>query len=158
MQINPLNVEEIGDIQVSGPNVFKGYWNLPDKTSEEFTSDNYFKTGDKGYFDKDGYLFIVGRNKDMIISGGLNVYPKEVETYIDEIDGVNESAVIGLKDDDFGEKVVAIVVLEEKSDLKRGTNHKSVKKNLLLDLKHQRRLYSSMSYQEMQWEKCKRIF
>ena len=114
----PLNVEEIGDIQVSGPNVFKGYWNLPDKTAEEFTSDNYFKTGDKGYLDKDGYLFIVGRNKDMIISGGLNVYPKEVETFIDEIDGVNESAVIGLKDDDFGEKVVAIIVLDEKSDLK----------------------------------------
>ena len=148
-----LNVKEIGDIQVSGPNVFKGYWNLPDKTSEEFTSDHYFETGDKGYFDEDGYLFIVGRNKDMIITGGLNVYPKEVETYIDQIDGVNESAVIGLKDDDFGEKVVAIVVLEAKSDLKEAQIIEIVLKNLLLDLRYQRRLYSSMSYQEMQWEK-----
>ncbi len=125
-----LNIKEIGDIQVSGPNVFKGYWNLPDKTSEEFTPDHYFETGDKGYFDEDGYLFIVGRNKDMIISGGLNVYPKEVETYIDEIDGVNESAVIGLKDDDFGEKVVAIVVLEAKSDLKEAQIIDRVKESI----------------------------
>ena len=125
-----LNFKEIGDIQVSGTNVFKGYWNLPDKTSEEFTSDHYFKTGDKGYFDEDGYLFIVGRNKDMIITGGLNVYPKEVETYIDEIDGVNESAVIGLKDDDFGEKVVAIVVLEAKSDLKEAQIIDRVKQSI----------------------------
>ena len=125
-----LNVKEIGDIQVSGPNVFKGYWNLPDKTSEEFTSDHYFETGDKGYFDEDGYLFIVGRNKDMIITGGLNVYPKEVETYIDQIEGVNESAVIGLKDDDFGEKVVAIVVLEAKSDLKEAQIIENVKESI----------------------------
>jgi len=125
-----LNFKEIGDIQVSGTNVFKGYWNLPDKTSEEFTFDHYFETGDKGYFDEDGYLFIVGRNKDMIITGGLNVYPKEVETYIDEIDGVNESAVIGLKDDDFGEKVVAIVVLEAKSDLKEAQIIDRVKQSI----------------------------
>ena len=101
---------EIGDIQVKGPNVFKGYWQMPEKTAEDFTPDGYFKTGDVGYFDNDGYLSIVGRSKDLIISGGYNVYPKEIETVIDEMDGVIESAVIGVPHADFGEAVTAIIV------------------------------------------------
>jgi malonyl-CoA/methylmalonyl-CoA synthetase len=102
--------EEIGDIQVRGPNVFKGYWRMPEKTAEEFTSDGYFKTGDVGKFDKNGYVSIVGRSKDLIISGGYNVYPKEIESFIDEIDGVVESAVIGVPHVDYGEAVTAVVV------------------------------------------------
>ena len=110
-----LQLGEIGNIQVKGKNVFNGYWNLPEKTKEDFSSDNFFNTGDKGFFDEKGYLIIVGRTKDMIISGGLNVYPKEVESYIDKIIGVKESAVMGIKDDDLGERVVAVIVLENKS-------------------------------------------
>jgi malonyl-CoA/methylmalonyl-CoA synthetase len=101
---------EIGDIQVKGPNVFQGYWRMPEKTAEEFTSDGYFKTGDVGKFDENGYLSIVGRSKDLIISGGYNVYPKEIESFVDEIDGVAESAVIGVPHVDFGEAVVAVIV------------------------------------------------
>ena len=103
-------VDEIGGIEVRGPNVFKGYWRMPEKTAEEFTADGYFKTGDVGRFDADGYLWIVGRSKDLIISGGYNVYPKEVEAVIDDLDGVLESAVIGVPHADFGEAVVAVVV------------------------------------------------
>jgi malonyl-CoA/methylmalonyl-CoA synthetase len=101
---------EIGDIQVKGPNVFEGYWQMPEKTAEEFTADGYFKTGDVGKFDADGYLTIVGRSKDLIISGGYNVYPKEIESFIDEMDGVTESAVVGVPHPDFGEAVTAVVV------------------------------------------------
>ena len=104
---------EIGDIQVSGPNIFKGYWHMPEKTAEEFTKDAYFKTGDVGRFDEDGYLSIVGRSKDLIISGGYNVYPKEIESVIDEMPGVLESAVIGVPHADFGEAVVAVVVMRD---------------------------------------------
>jgi len=102
--------DEIGGIQVRGPNVFAGYWQMPDKTSEAFTADGYFKTGDVGRIDAQGYLTIVGRSKDLIISGGLNVYPAEVEGYINEIAGVAESAVVGVPHADFGEVGVAIVV------------------------------------------------
>jgi malonyl-CoA/methylmalonyl-CoA synthetase len=101
---------QVGMIQIRGPNVFKGYWNMPAKTAEEFTADGYFISGDLGRFDEDGYLSIVGRAKDLIISGGYNVYPKEVEIEIDLIPGVMESAVVGLPHPDFGEGVVAIVV------------------------------------------------
>ncbi len=106
----PCPAGEIGDIQVQGPNVFKGYWQMPEKTAEEFTADDYFRTGDVGRFDADGYLSIVGRSKDLIISGGYNVYPKEIESVIDEMDGVLESAVIGVPHPDFGEAVTAVVV------------------------------------------------
>jgi malonyl-CoA/methylmalonyl-CoA synthetase len=106
----PCATGEIGDIEVKGPNVFKGYWRMPEKTAEEFTEDGYFKTGDVGKFDANGYLSIVGRSKDLIISGGYNVYPKEVEAVIDEIDGVVESAVIGVPHPDFGEAVTAVIV------------------------------------------------
>jgi malonyl-CoA/methylmalonyl-CoA synthetase len=108
---------EIGDIQVKGPNVFKGYWRMPEKTAEEFTEDGHFKTGDVGRFDTDGYLAIVGRSKDLIISGGYNVYPKEIESVIDEMDGVAESAVIGMPDPDFGEAVTAVVVRKAPASL-----------------------------------------
>jgi malonyl-CoA/methylmalonyl-CoA synthetase len=110
-------IEEIGDIQVSGPNIFKGYWQMPEKTAEEFTEDGYFKTGDVGRVDADGYVSIVGRSKDLIISGGYNVYPKEIESVIDEMAGVLESAVIGVPHADFGEAVVAVVVMRDGATL-----------------------------------------
>jgi malonyl-CoA/methylmalonyl-CoA synthetase len=113
----PCATDEIGDIQVKGPNVFKGYWNMPEKTAEEFTVDGYFKTGDVGKFDAKGYLSIVGRSKDLIITGGYNVYPKEIESFIDELDGVVESAVIGVPHPDFGEAVTAVIVTKENSAL-----------------------------------------
>ncbi|MGV3652807.1 MAG: malonate--CoA ligase [Noviherbaspirillum sp.] len=106
----PCAAGEIGDIQVQGPNVFQGYWRMPEKTAEEFTADGYFRTGDVGKFDARGYLSIVGRSKDLIISGGYNVYPKEIESVIDGLDGVMESAVIGVPHPDFGEAVTAVVV------------------------------------------------
>lgn len=106
----PVAVGEVGVIEVKGPNVFSGYWQMPDRTAEEFRLDGFFITGDLGRVDPDGYLEIVGRGKDLIISGGLNVYPKEVETTIDAIEGVVESAVIGVPHGDLGEAVVAVVV------------------------------------------------
>jgi malonyl-CoA/methylmalonyl-CoA synthetase len=103
---------EIGEIQVKGPNVCAGYWRKPEQTAESLTADGWFRTGDLGTFTPDGYLTIVGRAKDLIISGGLNVYPKEVEERIDAMRGVRESAVVGVPDRDFGEAVVAIVATE----------------------------------------------
>ena len=106
----PCRSGEIGHLQVRGPNVFKGYWQMPEKTKEEFTSDGWFKTGDVGRIDTEGYVTIVGRSKDLIISGGYNVYPAEVESVLNELPGVLESAVIGVPHADFGEGVVAVVV------------------------------------------------
>jgi len=111
-------VDEVGAVEVKGPNVFSGYWQMPEKTKEEFTADGWFKTGDVGRWGgstsagpvPDDYLCIVGRSKDLIISGGYNVYPKEIESFIDEMPGVSESAVIGTPHPDFGEAVLAIVV------------------------------------------------
>ena len=113
----PLAQGEIGMIEVKGPNVFKGYWNMPEKTKTEFRQDGFFITGDLGQFDERGYLSIVGRGKDLIISGGLNIYPKEVEEEIDALSGVVESAVIGLLHPDFGEGVVAVIVREKNATL-----------------------------------------
>ncbi|MGZ5130864.1 MAG: malonate--CoA ligase [Caldimonas sp.] len=101
---------EIGGIEVRGPNVFSGYWRMPEKTAEEFSADGWFRTGDVGTIDEDGYVTIVGRSKDLIISGGYNVYPAEVEAAINELPGVAESAVVGVPHPDFGEGVVAVVV------------------------------------------------
>jgi malonyl-CoA/methylmalonyl-CoA synthetase len=101
---------EVGQIQVKGDNVLSGYWRMPEKNKEEFTADGFFKTGDVGSFSADGYLSIVGRSKDLIITGGYNVYPKEIELAIDELPGVAESAVIGVPHPDFGEAVTAVVV------------------------------------------------
>ena len=97
-------------IEIKGPNVFKGYWRMPEKTAAEFTKDGYFISGDLGLIDADGYVSIVGRGKDLVISGGYNIYPKEVESEIDQLDGVVESAVIGVSHPDFGEGVTAVVV------------------------------------------------
>jgi malonyl-CoA/methylmalonyl-CoA synthetase len=106
----PVAVGEIGGIQVKGPNVFSGYWRMPEKTAEEFTSDGFFKTGDVGKVDERDYVTIVGRSKDLIISGGYNVYPAEIEGYINEMQGVAESAVVGVPHPDFGEVGVAVVI------------------------------------------------
>jgi malonyl-CoA/methylmalonyl-CoA synthetase len=112
-----LRKGEIGMIEVKGPNVFSGYWRMPEKTESEFRSDGYFITGDLGRVDERGYVYIVGRNKDLIISGGYNVYPKEVENEIDVLPGVVESAVVGVPHPDFGECVVAIVVPSKGGDI-----------------------------------------
>ena len=106
----PLATGEIGNIEVKGPNVFKGYWKMPEKTADEFTTDLWFKTGDVCRIDSDGYVTIVGRSKDLIISGGYNVYPAEIEDVINGLPGVAESAVVGVPHPDFGEAVVAVVV------------------------------------------------
>ena len=105
-----LPVGQIGGIQAKGPNVFKGYWRMPEKTAEEFTKDGYFKTGDVGKVDERGYVSIVGRSKDLIISGGYNVYPAEIEGCINELPGVAESALVGVPHPDFGEVGVAVVI------------------------------------------------
>ncbi|MEP1209747.1 MAG: malonyl-CoA synthase [Rhizobiaceae bacterium] len=107
---NEVGASEVGMIEVSGPNVFSGYWNMPEKTAAEFRDDGFFITGDLGKVDEEGYLHIVGRSKDLIISGGLNIYPKEIELVLDDQQGVLESAVVGVPHPDFGEAVVAVVV------------------------------------------------
>ena len=105
-----LGSEKIGMIEIKGENVFEGYWKMKEQTKESFTDDGYFITGDLGKFSSDGYLSIIGRNKDLIISGGLNIYPKEIEVVIDGINNVKETAVIGVTHKDFGEAVVAVIV------------------------------------------------
>ncbi len=112
---------EIGMIEVRGPNVFQGYWRMPEKTEAEFRADGFFITGDLGRIDEDGYVHIVGRGKDLIISGGFNIYPKEIEAEIDSLDGVVESAVIGVRHPDMGEAVVAVVVPRPGSTLTQET-------------------------------------
>ena len=106
----PLPAGETGLIEVRGPNVFKGYWRMPEKTADEFTDDLWFRTGDVGFVDAGGYVTIVGRSKDLIITGGYNVYPAEIESILNEMPGVAESAVVGVPHPDFGEAVIAIVV------------------------------------------------
>ena len=108
---------QIGGIEVRGPNVFKGYWRMPEKTREEFTADGWFKTGDVGQIDERGYITIVGRSKDLIISGGYNVYPAEIEGYINDLPGVAESALVGVAHPDFGEVGVAVVTLKPGASL-----------------------------------------
>jgi malonyl-CoA/methylmalonyl-CoA synthetase len=137
-----LGVGEIGMIEVRGPNVFKGYWRMPEKTEAEFREGGFFITGDLGTIDARGYVHIVGRGKDLVISGGYNVYPKEVESEIDAIEGVAESAVIGVPHPDFGEGVVAAVVKTEagltEADIleplkKRLANYKLPKRVVFVD-------------------------
>jgi malonyl-CoA/methylmalonyl-CoA synthetase len=105
-----LNVGEIGVLEVRGPNVFKGYWQMAEKTREELREDGFFITGDLAMMDPDGYVTIVGRNKDLIISGGYNIYPKEIELLLDEAEGVLESAVVGVPHPDLGETPVGVLV------------------------------------------------
>ena len=116
---NELPRGEVGNIELRGPNVFKGYWQQPERTAEEFRDDGFFVTGDVGTMDAEGRVTIVGRTKDLVISGGYNVYPKEVETLLDEMPEVVESAVIGVPHPDFGEAVVAVVVAEDGVDQAR---------------------------------------
>ena len=126
----PLPAGEVGELQVKGPNVFVGYWNMPDKTAEDFTADGFFRTGDQAQVDAEGYVAIVGRAKDMVISGGLNVYPKEVELVLDALPGVAESAVIGLPDADFGEAVVAVIVAEAGTELSEAAVREAARADL----------------------------
>lgn len=125
-----LPTGEIGGIQVKGPNVFKGYWRMPEKTAEEFTPDGFFKTGDVGRIDERGYVTIVGRSKDLIISGGYNVYPAEIEGYINELPGVAESAVVGIPHADFGEVGVAVVIAKPGATVNPGQIIASLKSKL----------------------------
>jgi len=112
-----LPMGEIGILHVRGPNVFCGYWNMPEKTREELLEDGFFITGDLAKIDADGYVTIVGRGKDLIISGGFNIYPKEIEMFLDAQSGVKESAVIGAPHPDFGESVVAVLVPEAEDSI-----------------------------------------
>lgn len=131
---------EIGSVEIRGPNIFKGYWQMPEKTREEFRGDGFFITGDMGVTDKDNYLSIVGRSKDIIISGGYNVYPKEVEIVLDDIDGVFESAVIGVPHPDFGEGVLAVVVMEAGKSLEE-SNLKIILKQRLALYKQPKKIF-----------------
>jgi malonyl-CoA/methylmalonyl-CoA synthetase len=124
-EVTVLSAGAIGHIQVKGDNVLPGYWRMPEKNLEEFTSDKFFKTGDMGFIDADGYVNIVGRSKDLVISGGYNVYPKEIELVIDDLPGVEESAVIGLPHRDFGE-AVAVVVVAKPSNSSAGAAFKPI--------------------------------
>jgi malonyl-CoA/methylmalonyl-CoA synthetase len=114
---NLLSHGKVGEVELKGKNVFKSYWRMPEKTQENFRHDGFFKTGDLGKFDKQGFLEIVGRLKDLIITGGLNVYPKEVENILDSFAGVKESAVIGIPHFDFGEVVLAVIISETGKNL-----------------------------------------
>jgi malonyl-CoA/methylmalonyl-CoA synthetase len=131
----------IGHVQVRGANVFPGYWRLPDKNREEFTTDGYFRTGDMGSLAKDGYLSIVGRSKDLIITGGYNVYPKEIELALDELPGVRESAVVGVPHPDFGEAVTAIVVAGGAGKAPSETEIIAALKSRLANFKVPKRIY-----------------
>jgi malonyl-CoA/methylmalonyl-CoA synthetase len=126
----PLPQGEMGGIQVKGENVFSGYWRMPEKTREDFTVDGWFRTGDVGLFDADGYLCISGRAKDLIISGGYNVYPKEIEMALDAMPGVAESAVIGVPHPDFGEAVAAVIVPRKGAQLDPPAIIAELRKNL----------------------------
>ena len=121
---------EIGVLWVRGPNVFKGYWNMPEKTREELRADGFFITGDLCLIDEHGYVHIVGRGKDLIISGGYNIYPKEVEMFLDSLPGVKESAVVGAPHPDFGESVVAILVAEDGARIDAATIEAQTKDDL----------------------------
>jgi malonyl-CoA/methylmalonyl-CoA synthetase len=115
--VNGLPDGEIGDLQLRGPNVFKGYWHQPEKTEEAFTKDGWFKTGDLGFREPDGYITLCGRSKDLIISGGLNIYPPEVERVLAEHPAVAACAVIGCPDAEWGERVTAVVVADKASSV-----------------------------------------
>ena len=126
----PLPQGEIGVLEVRGPNVFAGYWKMPDKTAEELRDNGFFITGDLGRIDADGYVHIVGRGKDLIISGGYNIYPKEIELVIDDLPGVVESAVIGVTHKDFGEAVVAVIVAQDGVEISAKDVSNMIKDNL----------------------------
>ncbi len=134
----PLPQGEVGMIEVRGPNVFQGYWQMPEKTAEELRENGFFITGDLGQYSEDGYLSIVGRSKDLIITGGYNVYPKEIEDILNDVDGVQESAVFGVPDDEFGEAIIAALVAEPGAQLQL-EQVGSIIRNKLSRFKHPRR-------------------
>jgi len=136
-----LAAGEIGVLEITGPNVFKGYWRMPEKTAEEFRVGGWFITGDMSTMAADGRVAIVGRAKDLVISGGLNVYPKEIESYIDELDGVSESAVIGLAHPDFGEAVVAVVTRDDAGPATSEDNIISALEDKLAAFKRPKRVF-----------------
>jgi malonyl-CoA/methylmalonyl-CoA synthetase len=125
-----LNSDVVGTLEVKGPNVFAGYWHDEQKTRSEFSADGWFKSGDVGRIDRNGYVHIVGRAKDLVISGGYNVYPKEVETELDAVEGVLESAVFGVPHPDFGEGVTAVVVAKPGAVLSEEAIIESIKTRL----------------------------
>jgi malonyl-CoA/methylmalonyl-CoA synthetase len=132
---------EVGELLVKGPNVFKGYWRMPEKTVEEFTGNGFFRTGDLARRDDNGYVSIVGRAKDLIISGGLNIYPKEIEGYLDKLEGVQESAVIGVPHPDFGEAVVAVLVARPGNEDLRESDVIAALKPLIASFKVPKRVF-----------------
>lgn len=136
---NALPHGEIGEIEVRGPNVFKGYWQMPEKTAAELRENGFFITGDLGRIDEEGYVHIVGRNKDLIISGGYNIYPKEIELVLDDQPGVAESAVIGVPHPDFGETVLGVIIAEPGQSPDLGAMMEAVH-NSLARFKHPRKL------------------
>ena len=128
--LDVLPTGEIGVLLVRGPNVFKGYWQMPEKTREELLEDGFLITGDLAKIDADGYVHIVGRGKDLIISGGYNIYPKEIEMFLDALDGVRESAVVGAPHPDFGESVVAVLVPEGGAEIDLAAVDAAVRRDL----------------------------
>jgi malonyl-CoA/methylmalonyl-CoA synthetase len=126
----PLAAGDIGRIQVRGPNVMPGYWRLPERRQDDFAADGYFRTGDLGRLDADGYLSIVGREKDLVISGGYNVYPKEIEMLLDELPGVTESAAFGVPHADLGEALNVAIVAKPGAGLTQEEVIAHVKRNL----------------------------
>ncbi len=137
---NALSANEVGSLQVKGPNVFQGYWRMPEKTAEEFTNDGFFITGDLGKIDEKGYVSIVGRSKDLIISGGYNIYPKEVEMVLNDIENVEESAVFAFEHPDFGEGVAAAIIASDAQTRVCEDNLMSVCKEQLAGFKVPRRI------------------
>jgi malonyl-CoA/methylmalonyl-CoA synthetase len=137
----PVAAGTIGHVQVRGSNVFAGYWRMPERNREEFTADGFFRTGDMGSLSKDGYLSIVGRSKDLIITGGYNVYPKEIELLLDELPGVQESAVVGVPHPDFGEAVTAVVVARSDEPAPLEDDMIAVLKKKLANFKVPKRVY-----------------
>ncbi|MGL6340054.1 MAG: AMP-binding protein [Waterburya sp.] len=131
---------QVGHVQVKGENIFSGYWQMPEKTRAEFTSDGFFRTGDLGKLSEDNYLSLVGRAKDLIISGGMNVYPFEVESYLNQISGICESAVIGIPDQDFGEAVTAVIVVDDNFNLNQ-QQIKEILKPKLVNYKIPKKLF-----------------
>ena len=143
-------------IEMRGPNVFAGYWGMPEKTRAEFRPDGFFITGDLGRIDERGYVWIVGRGKDLVITGGFNVYPKEVELEIDALPGVAESAVIGLPHPDFGEAVTAVVVGERASGAERGGDHRGASRPRWPATSCRSAWSSSRRCRATPWPRCRR--
>ena len=136
----PCATDGVGSLQVKGPNVFQGYWRMPEKTAEEFTEDGFFVTGDLGTINADGYVSIVGRSKDLIISGGYNIYPKEIEMVLNELPGVLESAVFAFVHPDFGEGVAAAIVADGSANTITAESLTSVCREHLAGFKVPRRI------------------